>query len=110
MLRRCQIVAPKHRFKFDEKVYLLDATIINLCLAAFPWARMLKLPKGSLVVFDKGFTDCEWWQELTINGILLVTRLKDNALVEYLRNRHGRKAKGVVLDREIRLKGMNDNL
>ena len=81
-------MAPKHRFKIDEKVYLLDASTINLCLAAFPWAtyrqkkgaiklhvgldadgylpefidvtegkkhemswaRMLKLPKGSLAV------------------------------------------------------------
>jgi len=29
MLQRCQVV-PEHRFKLDEKVYLLDATIINL--------------------------------------------------------------------------------
>ncbi len=148
MLQRCQVVAPKHRFKIDEKIYLLDATIINLCLAVFPWAtyrqkkgaiklhvgldadgylpefidvtdgkkheitwaRVLKLPKGSLAVFDKGFTDYDWWQELTTNGIFFVTRLKDNALMEYFRKRPGRKAKGVALDQEIRLKGMKDKL
>jgi len=37
---------------------------------------MLKLPKGSLAVFDKGFTDYDWWQELTTNGIFFVTRSK----------------------------------
>lgn len=148
MLQRCKAVAPSHRFKIDEKVYLLDATTINLCLAAFPWAtfrqkkgaiklhigldadgylpefvdvtegkkheiswaRMLKLPKGSLAVFDKGFTDYDWWQELTTNGIFFVTRLKDNALVDYFKKRPGRKAKGVVHDQEIRLKGMKDKL
>ena len=148
MLRRCQITAPRNRFKFDEKVYLLDASTINLCLAAFPWAtfrqkkgaiklhvgldadgylpefvdvtngkkheiswaRMLKLPKGSIAVFDKGFTDYDWWQELTTNGIFFVTRIKDNALVEYFKKRPGRKAKGVALDQEIRLKGMKDKL
>lgn len=70
---------------------------------------MLQLPKGSLTVFDRGFTDYEWWQELITNGILFVTRLKENALVEYFRKRPGRKTKGVVLDQEIRLKGMKDN-
>lgn len=148
MLQRCQTVAPRNRFKLAEKVYLLDATIMNLCLTAFPWAtyrqkkgaiklhvgldadgylpefidvtegkkheiswaRMLKLPKGSLAVFDKGFTDYEWWQELTTNGIFFVTRLKDNALVEYFKKRPGRKSKGVVLDQEIRLKGMKDKV
>ena len=148
MLQRCQVMAPKHRFKIDEKVYLLDATTINLCLEAFPWAtyrqkkgaiklhvgldidgylpefidvtegkkhemtwaRMLQLPKGSLAVFDRGFTDYAWWQELTTSGIFFVTRLKDNALVDYFKKRPGRKAKGVVLDQEIRLKGMKDKL
>ncbi len=44
------------------------------------------------------------------NGIFFVTRLKDNALVEYFKKRPGRKAKGVVLDQEIRLNGMKDKL
>lgn len=148
MLSRCQAVAPKHRFKINEKVYLLDASTINLCLETFSWAtyrqkkgaiklhigldadgylpefvdvtegkkhemswaKMLQLPTGSLAVFDRGFTDYEWWQELTTNGIFFVTRLKDNALVEYFKKRPGRKAKGVVLDQEIRLNGMNDKL
>ena len=47
MLVRCQAVAPKHRFKIDEKVYLLDASNINLCLDAFPWATYYQ-KKGSI--------------------------------------------------------------
>ena len=39
LLYRCQSRAPKHRFSFQDRLYLLDATTIQLCLAAFPWAE-----------------------------------------------------------------------
>ena len=32
-------MAPKKKFSCAGKLYLLDATFINLCLAAFPWAE-----------------------------------------------------------------------
>jgi len=47
LLNRCQLVAPKHRFSFKGKLYLLDATVINLCLAAFPWAEF-RQKKGAI--------------------------------------------------------------
>jgi hypothetical protein len=31
MYRRCQPVAPKHKFKFKNKLYSLDATTVSLC-------------------------------------------------------------------------------
>ena len=74
------------------------------------WARALKLPAGSFAVFDRGYTDYNWYQTLTSNGIFFVARLKDNALVEYFKKRRGRKAKGVVVDQEIALKGVKDRL
>jgi len=40
-------MTPKHRFKTDEKVYLLDASIINLCFAAFPLVTY-RQKKGSI--------------------------------------------------------------
>jgi hypothetical protein len=36
LLQRCQQFAPKHRFKFNGKLYLLDATVVDLCLSVFP--------------------------------------------------------------------------
>ena len=74
------------------------------------WARALTLPAGSFAVFDRGYTDYSWYQTLTSNGIFFVARLKDNALVEYFKKRRGRKAKGVVVDQEIALKGVKDRL
>lgn len=39
LLTRCQGVAPKHGFKFKNKLYSLDASTIDLCLSVFPWAE-----------------------------------------------------------------------
>ncbi len=74
------------------------------------WARTLKLPKGSFVCFDRGFTDYAWYSDLTINSIFFVTRLKSNADVEYLLKRAGRKSPGITNDQAIRLKGVKEPL
>jgi len=67
------------------------------------WARALQLPKGSTVVFDRGFNDYDWYDELTQKGIFFVTRSKSNAVITPLKKRPGRKAAGVIEDRTILL-------
>jgi len=47
LLGRCREVSPGHRFKFKNKLYLLDTTTIDLCLAVFPWAKFRKT-KGAI--------------------------------------------------------------
>lgn len=42
-------------------------------------ARKLKLQRGTMLVFDRGYTDYDWFQRLTEEGVHFVTRLKDNA-------------------------------
>jgi len=69
------------------------------------WARTLQLPKGSTVVFDRGFNDYTWFEELSRNEIFFVTRLKNNADIVPLKKRRGRKSVGVIEDREILLGG-----
>ena len=44
MLGKCSKVATKHRFKFNGKIYLLDATTIDLDLSVFP-GQNLDVPK-----------------------------------------------------------------
>lgn len=46
LLQRCQMIAPRHRFSFQGKLYLLDATTIELCLAVFPWAEFRQKKGG----------------------------------------------------------------
>ena len=42
-------------------------------------ARKLKLQAGAMLVFDRGYTDYDWFQRLTEEGVHFVTRLRDNA-------------------------------
>ncbi|MBB5188997.1 putative transposase [Zhongshania antarctica] len=47
LLMRCQGVAPDHNFKFNHPLYSLDASTIDLCLSAFPWADF-RTTKGAI--------------------------------------------------------------
>ena len=38
LLGRCREHAPRHGFRFKNKLYAVDASTIDLCLAVFPWA------------------------------------------------------------------------
>lgn len=49
LLSRCQGVAPKHRFRFGNKLYSLDSTTIDQCLSVFPWAKFRRA-KGAVKV------------------------------------------------------------
>jgi putative transposase len=46
MYRRCQPLAPKHKFKFKNKLFSLDATVVSLCLSLFPWASFRRTKAG----------------------------------------------------------------
>ena len=42
-------------------------------------ARTLRLEAGTIVVFDRGFTDYAWFASLDADGVYFVTRMKDHA-------------------------------
>jgi IS4 transposase len=42
-------------------------------------ARSLRFEPGTIVVFDRGFTDYAWFSSLDADGVYFVTRMKDNA-------------------------------
>ncbi len=46
MYRRCQPLAPKHKFNFKNKLYSLDATVVSLYLSLFPWAAFRRTKGG----------------------------------------------------------------
>ena len=143
LLSRCQTMAPRHGFRFKNKLYSLDASTIDLCLSVFPWAdfrtkkgaiklhvgldhdgllpsfihvtegkshditvgRTLDLPKQSIVVFDRGYTDYKWYNTLNTKGIFFVTRMKKNATYTVLERKKAMKSKGITSDHVIRVKG-----
>ena len=49
LLSRCQASSPGHGFRFKNRLYSLDATVIDLCLSMFPWAKFRRA-KGALKV------------------------------------------------------------
>ena len=42
-------------------------------------ARQMRFAPGTIVVFDRGYTDYDWFETLDQQGVFWVTRLKDNA-------------------------------
>ena len=141
---RCQQLAPKHRFRFKNKLYSLDASLIDLSLNIFPWAhyalgkaamklhvsldhagyipqfaaitegkvsdielgRTLQYSKGSIVVFDKGYTDYKWYKALNEKGVFFVTRIRKNAIWKVLERREVDKSTGLTCDQTITLTGV----
>ncbi len=141
---KCQNLAPNHRFRFRNKFYSLDASLIDLSLKIFPWAhyalgksamklhlsldhngciphfaaitegkvsdieigRTLQYSKGSIVVFDKGYTDYKWFKAQNDKGVFFVTRVRKNAIWR-IEERHAiDKSKGLTSDQTITLTGI----
>src|SRR3990167_707873 len=52
MLSKCQGIAPKHKFRFKNPLYSLDATVITLCLSLYNWAKF-RTTKGAVKLHVK---------------------------------------------------------
>jgi putative transposase len=140
---RCQSQAPRHGFRFKNKLYSLDSSLIDLSLSIFPWAhyalgkaamklhlgldhdgllpafavvtesrvndmmgaRKLTFPKGSILVFDKGYSDYGWRQDLSDAGVFFVTRARGNMHAKVLEERSTAASAAVQFDRRIELTG-----
>jgi len=140
---KCIELAPAKKFRFKNKLYSLDASVVDLSLSLFPWAkfrknkagiklhtlldhdgyipafmriteakshdiqvaRSLKLPKKSIVTFDKGYNDYAWFNSLNSNQISFVTRVKSNARYTIKKRRRVIKSKGLTSDQTICLTG-----
>jgi len=52
MLSKCQPVAPQHKFRFKNPLSSLDATVIDLCLSLYDWAKF-RTTKGAVKLHVK---------------------------------------------------------
>ena len=141
--QRCQPVSPRHKFKFNNRLYSLDATVVQLCLALFPWASfrrtkgaiklhtlldhdgylpafvtitegrrheakaasLPRLPRGSIIVVDRAYTDYSWFRTLKNCGLFFVIRQKSNAVYQVKEHRPVPRRSGVTADQIISLTG-----
>ena len=117
LLRRIQTeVAPRHKFRFKNRLLSMDGTVIELCASSFDWAhykrlkgavklhmildhaghlpafcritegnvheiqvaRTVEFAAGTIVVFDRGYVDYEWFRSMSQRKVWFVTRLRDN--------------------------------
>ncbi len=47
LLERCKNITPTHKFKFKNPLFIFDATVIDLCLSMFSWAKF-RTTKGAI--------------------------------------------------------------
>jgi hypothetical protein len=47
LLQRCQALSPRRKFRFKNKLMSMDATVIDLCLKMFDWAKFRRT-KGAV--------------------------------------------------------------
>lgn len=126
LYQRCAKGSAKHGFRFKNKLFSLDGSLLDVSMKLFPWAdynlkksafklhlgldhdglipcfarvtegrvseneiaKEFSAPKGSVVVFDKGFNSYEWHNSLTEKGIYWVTRIRGNAQYEVIEERN----------------------
>ena len=52
MLSKCELVAPRHKFRFKNPLHSIDATTIDLCLSLYNWAKF-RTTKGAVKLHVK---------------------------------------------------------
>jgi hypothetical protein len=70
-----------------------------------PVGRQQTFAPGTIVVFDKAYTQLRWFAALTAAGVFFVTRLKRNADYTVVERRTPPQDRGIVCDQIIRFRG-----
>jgi len=127
------------KFRFKNKLMSLDASVIDLSVSMFDWAkfrrtkgaiklhllldhdgylpsfavvtegkaheirvaRTLRFEPGTILAIDRGYTDYEWFVDLTRQEVYFVTRLKDKAAYEVQATLELPKKRNVLKDELI---------
>lgn len=82
------------------------ATVTDGSRHDVPVGRKFDFPRGSVVVIDKGYTDYDWYKQLTDQGIFFVTRQRTNAKYRVVERRETNPDQGVTSDQVIELTGL----
>ena len=143
VLERCQkLGSGTASFSFRNDLYAIDASVIDLCLNLFPWAKfrkekgaiklhalfnvrsqipeliritngkvaditaiknidLSKYTKGSIFVFDKGYTDYSFFWKIKKAGHHFVIRLKEKANIVRLGQHKKALGRGVLKGEKI---------
>jgi hypothetical protein len=64
-------------------------------------ARQMQFARGTILAFDRGYTDYAWFMSLTEQGVYFVTRLKENADYDVVEKREIPQRRGVLRDEVV---------
>ena len=64
-------------------------------------AREMRFAPGTILAFDRGYTDYEWFTSLTTQGVYFVTRLKENADYGVVEKSEVPQRRGVLRDEVV---------
>jgi hypothetical protein len=64
-------------------------------------ARQMQFAPGAILVFDRGYTDYQWFANLTKQAVYFVTRLKENADYGVVEKREIPQRRGVLRDEVV---------
>ena len=73
-------------------------------------AKKMTFEKGSILVFDRGYVDYCWYNQLNTQGIFFVTRLKKNMKYRVIQRQKPNKKAGITSDQIIRVTGTKSDL
>ena len=65
--------------------------------------RTLRFQPGTIVVFDKGYVDYDWWVEMTADGAYFVTRFKQDLQFKVIGEREIPQNSNVRRDQDIEI-------
>lgn len=140
LYQRCTHHAPRHGFRFKNKLFSMDGSLLDASMKLFPWAdynrkksafklhigldhdglipcfaritegrvseneqaRLFDAPKGSVLVFDKGYNNYRWHKALTDKGLFWVTRIRGNAKYKVLERREQSNNPAITSDQTIK--------
>jgi hypothetical protein len=66
-------------------------------------ARAMRWAQGTIVVFDRGYVDYQWWESIDANGAFFVTRHNKDVELEVIEERPTPQNRNVVKDQIVRL-------
>lgn len=81
------------------------ATITSGKASEMKQARQWQFPKGSVLVFDKGYNSYAWHNSLSEQGLIWVTRIRGNALYRVIKRRPVAHDSPVTSDQVIEYTG-----
>ena len=100
----CTKGAVKLHLLLDHDGYLPSfAVITDRWTAEIEVARRMQFQPGSIVVFDRGYTDFAWFDRLTDAGVFFVTRTKKDWNYEVQERRPVRRELGEISHEVVRL-------